>query len=436
MATVNFLYRSKRPEAPLTLRLLFRLHGKDYVLSAKTNLKVSRSYWKKDHKTRSKDVQVRNRQIEVNNEIQKIEAFMLSKVQSIGIENMTSKRLKDLIDGYYNPSLGATQKEGLTEAIQEIIDTAEHRENGTGGVGLSKNRIKAYGQLKRIVQEFEDGKPPYKIKDVNLNFAKEIKRFLFDKKNYAPVTALKYLSDIKSVCFDAEKNGVEVSPQLRFIKSKTVKTEYIIYLTPDEIRALKKLKLQAAYLENARRWLLLGCSIGQRVSDLLNVTKSNFKIRNGLHIIEITQQKTGRLVTIPVLPETKEILELGLPYKIADQNFNNYIKEVCRIAGIDTPTKGLKMNTQTKRKEEGVYPKWQLIASHVCRRSFATNLYGKLPTPLIMSITGHTTEKSFLGYIGKSSMDYAQQIADYYTLQVQKEKSPLKLIKSKAGGID
>ena len=62
------------------------------------------------------------------------------------------------------------------------------------------------------------------------------------------------------------------------------------------------------------------------------------------------------------------------------------------------------------------------MASHVCRRSFASNLYGVLPTPLIMSITSHSSEKMLLNYIGKDSLDFAQQIADFYTLQALKEK--------------
>ncbi len=37
-----------------------------------------------------------------------------------------------------------------------------------------------------------------------------------------------------------------------------------------------------------------------------------------------------------------------------------------------------------------------------------------LPTPLLMQITAHSTEKMFFGYIGKSAMDSAQQIADLY----------------------
>jgi integrase len=66
--------------------------------------------------------------------------------------------------------------------------------------------------------------------------------------------------------------------------------------------------------------------------------------------------------------------------------------------------------------------KWQLIGSHVCRRSFASNLYGTLPTPLIMQITAHSSEKMLQNYIGKQGLDYAQQIADFYTLQALKEQ--------------
>ena len=74
------------------------------------------------------------------------------------------------------------------------------------------------------------------------------------------------------------------------------------------------------------------------------------------------------------------------------------------------------------RHEKGIYEKWQLVTSHICRRSFATNLFGKLPTALIMQITAHSSEKTFYGYIGKNSFDYAQQIADYYEKQILKEK--------------
>ena len=34
------------------------------------------------------------------------------------------------------------------------------------------------------------------------------------------------------------------------------------------------------------------------------------------------------------------------------------------------------------------------------RRSFASNYFGKIETPLLMGITGHTKETNFLSYIG------------------------------------
>ena len=64
--------------------------------------------------------------------------------------------------------------------------------------------------------------------------------------------------------------------------------------------------------------------------------------------------------------------------------------------------------------------------------SFATNHYGKLPTPVIMSATGHTTEKMFLAYIGKTPKDNAVLLQEYWHKEARKQsKAPsLKLVKS------
>ena len=157
-------------------------------------------------------------------------------------------------------------------------------------------------------------------------------------------------------------------------------------------------------------------------------------------VIELKQQKTNKNVTIPFLDTTKEIIKSGFPYKISSQKFNKYIKQICKLAEINEPTKGAKITVtekgkgnKQKRKINGIYPKWELMASHVCRRSFATNLYGVLRTPLIMSITAHSTEKMLLNYIGKDSLDYAQQIADFYILQaLKKKKEPQLTVVKKA----
>ena len=46
-------------------------------------------------------------------------------------------------------------------------------------------------------------------------------------------------------------------------------------------------------------------------------------------------------------------------------------------------------------------PKYQLLSSHDLRESFATNHYGKIPTPILMKHSGKSRESTFLRYVGK-----------------------------------
>jgi hypothetical protein len=55
-----------------------------------------------------------------------------------------------------------------------------------------------------------------------------------------------------------------------------------------------------------------------------------------------------------------------------------------------------------------------LVSSHIGRRSFATNNYGRIPTSLLINVTGHSTEGMFLEYIGKSNTEKAIQLAEYF----------------------
>ena len=49
-----------------------------------------------------------------------------------------------------------------------------------------------------------------------------------------------------------------------------------------------------------------------------------------------------------------------------------------------------------------MYPKYELIASNAMKRSFAPNYFGKIETPILMEITGHSRESTFLSYIGEN----------------------------------
>ena len=95
--------------------------------------------------------------------------------------------------------------------------------------------------------------------------------------------------------------------------------------------------------------------------------------------------------------------------QVSNPNFNYYIKEVVRLAGIDerikiTHKRGNKIIEETR-------PKYAWIMSHTCRRSFCTNEFlDGTPTNLIMAISGHKTEKAFRKYIKADQVQKAYMI--------------------------
>jgi integrase len=423
MATVKFQLLSENENAPIYLRLSVK---RGLSPRAKTGLHINPKDWgtKSFPKT---NIDINKK---LKSALQKLETYILDEVNNANTkgEIINTAWVKYKIDLFFNRITENKQSDLLIDAIQSIIDEAPTRKNAKGNLGLSQSRINSYTSLKNIITEYQK-QNNFKVKDVDIKFAKDFLKYLLNSKKYQKSTALKKLADLKTICNDAEFYGIETNPQFKKIQSSKPNNENILYLNPKELQVIEEAVLLSDALKNARKWLLLGVNIGQRGGDLLQLNETNFINRNGLEVIELTQQKTGKNVTIPVLEKTKEIIENGLPYKISTQKFNKYIKEICLLAGINEMIKGSKITVtekgkgnKEKRKISGIYPKWQLMASHVCRRSFASNLYGTLPTPLIMSITAHSSEKMLLNYIGKDSLDFAQQIADFYTLQALKNK--------------
>ena len=255
------------------------------------------------------------------------------------------------------------------------------------------------------------------IREINLDFVEKFKLWLFGK-GYSVNYVGKNIANIKTICSDASKNGIETSSQINSVKSisETKEPEDIIVLSELEQEEISKLELKREALINARKWLLLGCLIGQRGGDLLKINSSNIKEINGMKIIELKQDKTGKLVAIPLLPKAIEILDSGLPYKISLENFNDYIKDICKEAELIKLYKGRKKKKgKNSATTLGTYPMHEIVSSRVCRRSFATNFYGKIPTPVLMNITAHGSEKMFLVYIGKTTYDNAYQMLEYFS---------------------
>ncbi len=422
MATIRFFIQGKSKLTPIYIRFSI---SRGNTPKRKTGLSINPNDWSSNTNLPKQNTAENKNLI---TDLQKLETFIHTEYNVDYVKGITINGdwLSNKIDNHFNQGIQKSNLNIITEYINHYLSTAHLRRNSKGGVGLGISRINDYKRLSGIISEYQGG-TPLLISDVNLIMKDKFLKWMTENKSYSIGYTGRMLGNLKSICLDAEMNDIKTDKQLSRVSGFRVKNEYVIYFNEKEIEKIEHTHLSQPYLNNAKKWLLLGCNIGQRGNDILKINQSNFKTRNGLKVIELVQEKTGKSVTIPVLPNTEKIIKDGLPHKISLQKFNNYIKEVCRLAKINVMTEGKKLNPKTMRREVGVYEKWQLVSSHICRRTFATNLYGKLPTPLIMQITAHSSEKTFYGYIGKNSFDFAQQIADFYILQSQKEKNETNL---------
>jgi len=99
----------------------------------------------------------------------------------------------------------------------------------------------------------------------------------------------------------------------------------------------------------------------------------------------------------------------NLPLVLSNQKFNEYIKLVGREAGLTNPVPVSK--TKGGLRVDTTAEKCDLITSHTCRRSFASNAYmADIPTLSIMKITGHKTERAFLNYIRITPEENAEKL--------------------------
>jgi len=307
----------------------------------------------------------------------------------------------------YNDKIVASGRDQgvlLTQISSYIKHAPLRRLKRSGSLGLSNNSIRNLKRFYDLIQEFEsDFGQSIMLDTIDHMLVNAFKEWLLTKKEYSLNNAGLQLKLLKMICKEAERMSINVNPYTRHIESFTQKSKDRVLQTISfkEIKKIKAIRNLPSTLENTKKWMLIGLYVGQRVSDLLNLKPSQLRfIENGVYI-DINQQKTDKYVTVGVVDrEVIQILKQRFPYAISAQLFNRQIKQICQIAGIYEMVSGYKLCSKTRRKRLGTHPKYSLISSHDLRRSFATNYFGKIETPILMQITGHSKESTFLSYIG------------------------------------
>mgnify|MGYP001206270361 FL=1 len=288
-----------------------------------------------------------------------------------------------------------------------FLKLAPYRKKADGQMGLSENALRNYVIFCQHFNDFEldFGQKALRFSELDRRVVEGFTQWLLDKKKFSQNYAGRLLGTLKTLCLDAKKSEVKTHPYVQHISGFTQRqtTRIINVLTFRDLKAIEKVELHKTHLNTTRNWIILGFWLGQWVSDLLTLEPHQLRnAPNGGLYVDIHQKKTGKKVTVGVIdPIAVQILRHHFPKKLTPQQFNLYLKRVLKAAGLNQKVSSFKFNPKTQRKEIGVFPKYEVISSHDLRRSFATNFFGKIPTPVLMHMTGHSKESTFMSYIGR-----------------------------------
>jgi integrase len=406
MPNVKFNLKNKSDEESLVI-MIFRYDGNRLVYS--TGQKISPKFWNdKNQKARENskfpefpefNAYLKNIELETQN------IYRRYRIDSKELNIATFKNELDEVLGKKEKSTTPT----LLEFINLFIEQREKEEKPAGSIQVYKKTLKhliGYTKHYGLINYY----------DIDFDFLDKFKNYLYSEpRNLSLNYSLKLLQNLKM--FMNEAKDLEYHNNIKYKNRKfSIKKEEIshIYLNQEELDKINTLNLNNnPKLDRVRDLFLIGCYTGLRFSDFNKLKPQHFKTIGKVEVIEIITTKTKQKVIIPVHSIAKRIIEKynGFLPSLSNQKMNDYIKEVCELAGIDESITNIRTKGYNKREE--TKPKFDLVSSHTARRSFASNAYkAGIPSLAIRSITGHKTESSFLKYIKVTQEEQAAIMAN------------------------
>ncbi len=227
--------------------------------------------------------------------------------------------------------------------------------------------------------------------------------------NFTNNTIGKHIVVFKRFLYWAKEEGFHKDESFdRLFRNNFNREAPTIALTSEEVEQMASLDLSNhPGLRNSRTLFFIGIYTCLRISDVMRVDPK-VHCQNGW--LRMSIQKTRRLHEIPIVPPLQKILDYETWYPLTSQKFNDNLKIIGKMAGIDTPTEVV--HYRGAKAEISVKPKYELIASHTARRTGITLLLQHgIESSLVMKVSGHTDPRSFQKYIKHSKKHMSEVLA-------------------------
>jgi integrase len=417
MANVKFIVRNLNAKAPQTICLLFHYPGGDKLIFS-TKHKVNPKLWNQKTGTVRNMTEADAKDI-INKSLSELRTSFETELQRrVADKEPTDKdAMRLFLTDYMNPKEIEKKDNTFHGFFKDFLKHSSSKVNPKTGKPVVYTTQRKYYQCYNELLEYEKKyQTTLTWEKIDLDFYHNFVELL-QEKGQAVNNIGKHIKTLKTVLNEATDKGVNKSFAYKSSRFKALtENSEAIYLNEDELQAIAETDFSKhPKLERVRDLFLVGCWTGLRFQNYTSLTPEDIKG----NMIDVLQFKTLEKVVIPLHPIVEIMLNKysgTLPKAPSNQKFNDYIKEVVKVAGISNPVS--KAITKGGTRQTGMYKKFQLVSSHTARRSFATNLYKSgFPSLSIMKITGHKTEQAFMKYIKVTPDEHAQLLRLHWAKQ-------------------
>ncbi len=222
--------------------------------------------------------------------------------------------------------------------------------------------------------------------ELKLQFLADFEFYLKTEMEQAQVTVNKTIQRFRKPIREAcNEDYLEKDPFVLFKPGKVRKK--VVFLSVEELKILEDFNFIQPRLELVKDLFVFCCYTGLAYNEMSSLKKDHIvKGFDNNEWIQMTRKKTNKLISVPLLPKAKAILDkyhdtrdYALP-KFSNQKINSYLKEIGAIVGID-----------------------KNITHHVARKTFASTvlLYNDVPMEIVSELLGHSSMKITQEYYGK-----------------------------------
>lgn len=291
-------------------------------------------------------------------------------------ETITAQELKNNFLGIKSGPEERTLMEAITfhnDKFLELTKSGQAAHSTWKKYNTTKNKVTAF--LKKRYK-----KKDIPLSEVKYSFATELEHYLFTDEKLQVNTVYKTIKQLKKImriCVDME--WIDSNPIARF--KCTYKNPERVVLTQEEIDIMLNTNFMVKRLEEIRDVFIFCCYTGFAYADVYKLKTKDLVIGiDGEHWLTIFRQKTGERESVPLLPIAFDIVQKYKEHAgckkhgkllpvMSNQIYNNYLKEVAALCGID-----------------------KTLTSHIARHTFATTvtLSNGVPIETVSKMLGHT----------------------------------------------